>query len=636
MSETTIDQAPSFSAVGDTTTPLDLSPDDAVFSKSPTSNTDGCEATTTCLQRPGSAFTSNPSNQGRVRTGCLVCRARKIKCDEQRPRCQKCTKSKRSCVYKRGPPPPVPLHSGSDGAEFHQPPQIHSSPPPLANLSPAAQHTDLLSNEQLLSTESASAGPFLPAQTPEEAATAADPASVVLPAPTNNPHHQTVSHRQDTDLNNADSPYARFYNTSLDIYLVTTLDWLGASVQPPRSFSYFIDEVDCPFISPFDRLNWTRLKIHITQLAVQDLTVATAILVTQNLYRVLINGLPISNATSEYQAAVANFQTMVGDDETNFDIILAVAFLLCLCEVILPNEDGPAFCGFNQAFETRLRAWLRSLQISPISLRICTWLQFLHVATKRVGSCGIMSETMFSLLSNNIILVPSLSILDRYADSADAMYDIISAPVFAFYLELQRISNQIQGLSHYRRSRIAPSDQAEVADIAVRLKNDMTTLWDARPGPLRFQPSQLREDLRSTIAEPLITVAGLCTAAYAIETVALRRILGDPPFPSPESGPALRQIREVIEGDWNVRNKNGALNPGYVRPLFLFAIENTQPEETGWAVARLRETTSSPLSRSDFVASLAEALSEAQRTEQRRVTTKYFCCRFFNVPPALI
>ncbi|KAL6240710.1 hypothetical protein RBB50_012420 [Rhinocladiella similis] len=516
------------------------------------------------------------------------------------------------------------------GAERQQPPI--QSPPPLATLSPAALQTELLSNEQLLSTESTSAS-FLPAQTSGQTATA-NPASVEVPTPANNPH-QIVSHRQNTDLNNADSPFARFYNTSLDIYLVTTLDWLGASVQPPRSFSYFIDEVDCPFISPFDRLNWTRIKIHITQLAVQDLTVATAILVTQGLYRVLINGLPISNATSGYQAAVASFQTMVGNNETNFDTILAVAFLLCLCEIILPNEDGPAFCGFNQAFETRLRAWLRSLQISPISLRICTWLQLLHVATKRVGSCGIMSETMFSLLSNNIILVPSLSILDRYADSADAMYDIISAPVFAFYLELQRISNQIQGLSHYRRSRIVPSDQVEVADIAVRLKNDMTTLWDARPGPLRFHPSQLREDLRSTIAEPLITVAGLCTATYAVEVVALRRILGDPPFPSPESSPALRQIRDVIEGDWNVRNKDGALNPGYVRPLFLFAIENTQPEETRWAVARLREIKSS-LSRSDFVASLAEALSEAQRTEQRRVTTKYFCCRFFNVPPALI
>src|ERR1700744_5139612 len=38
--------------------------------------------------------------RGRVRTGCLTCRARKVKCDEQRPSCYKCTRAKRHCHWK--------------------------------------------------------------------------------------------------------------------------------------------------------------------------------------------------------------------------------------------------------------------------------------------------------------------------------------------------------------------------------------------------------------------------------------------------------------------------------------------------------------------------------------------------------
>jgi hypothetical protein len=120
-------------------------------------------------------------------------------------------------------------------------------------------------------------------------------------------------------------------------------------------------------------------------------------------------------------------------------------------------------------------------------------------------------------------------------------------------------------------------------------------------------------------------------AAYLAEVVALGRTLGDPPFASPEAVQAMSKMRDLIEGDWNA-SSGGALNPGYLRPLFVYAIESLSKEETLWAVNRLRQIRS-PLSRSDFVASLAESLGEAQREKGRRVTTKYFCYQTFGVPP---
>lgn len=34
-----------------------------------------------------------------TRSGCLCCRQRKVKCDEQRPRCRRCRDSGRTCIY---------------------------------------------------------------------------------------------------------------------------------------------------------------------------------------------------------------------------------------------------------------------------------------------------------------------------------------------------------------------------------------------------------------------------------------------------------------------------------------------------------------------------------------------------------
>ncbi|KAK9471261.1 uncharacterized protein V1510DRAFT_420897 [Dipodascopsis tothii] len=35
----------------------------------------------------------------RTRSGCLTCRQRRVKCDEQHPRCLRCTKGNRACVF---------------------------------------------------------------------------------------------------------------------------------------------------------------------------------------------------------------------------------------------------------------------------------------------------------------------------------------------------------------------------------------------------------------------------------------------------------------------------------------------------------------------------------------------------------
>ncbi|KAI0663505.1 hypothetical protein C8Q70DRAFT_361513 [Cubamyces menziesii] len=85
----------------------------------------------------------------RSKTGCLTCRGKKIKCDETKPKCMRCTHGQRECTWpegvptrkkptsKREPPSPIdgmeesrPSTAGSSGmSEAATPPTRGPSPP---------------------------------------------------------------------------------------------------------------------------------------------------------------------------------------------------------------------------------------------------------------------------------------------------------------------------------------------------------------------------------------------------------------------------------------------------------------------------------------------------------------------------
>lgn len=52
--------------------------------------------------------TSKRKSASKVRTGCIVCKARHIRCDESKPQCGPCQKGSRQCQYSVGPVRPYP------------------------------------------------------------------------------------------------------------------------------------------------------------------------------------------------------------------------------------------------------------------------------------------------------------------------------------------------------------------------------------------------------------------------------------------------------------------------------------------------------------------------------------------------
>ncbi|EXJ80696.1 hypothetical protein A1O3_06980 [Capronia epimyces CBS 606.96] len=423
---------------------------------------------------------------------------------------------------------------------------------------------------------------------------------------------------------------------SRDIELTTTMDLLTAGEVPLQpSVLFFVEAVECPWITPYDGVNWEKVKIEVADVGMSNKSVGLAIMAISALYKAQLNNLPMSKALSLYHRSRAWYQKHLSNQSQDFGTILIITILLCLFETI-HYETAPVLRELHDIFVGRLESWAQqNPPHSEQSLRIIAWLRLLHTATIRGGGRGIIPDSIVTGLRYFDGGVSNLSLPSSHqSDMSTHVYEMLSAPIFKFYYQLQVISGEICKLTHYHRSRTTAVDQDEVAQQLTQVRLRLHLLWESRPATQRQTPEELRSHLGLKIADPLTTLIGACTAAYHAEFIEMGRVLGDPVSKSTETKQAMRQIRGFVDGDWNAYD-GSKLNSGYLRPLFLYAIECMDPEENRWAVERLRHV-QNPVCRSDFWASFGEALFHAQLQKERRVTSKYFCTWYFGVPPPFI
>ncbi|KND86236.1 Sterol uptake control protein 2 [Tolypocladium ophioglossoides CBS 100239] len=568
--------------------------------------------------------------RGRVRSGCQTCRSRKVKCGEQRPICNNCARLKRHCVYAprvKRQPEAVSRHEGvileknrfSDGGPAQEMDSV--SPAKLSPLSQEQACSTRESDPLSVAADASWGDPLQSSESPFTPDTSSGEATL---------QRNAVSIRMDdTQFINASTSVL----ISRDIQLTTTIDFLATHEAPLRpAFSFFIQAVECPAITPYDMVNWHRMKTFVVELGTTNAAVATAILAVEALYRTQLYALPSTKAVSIYHASRATYEKLLDDTTQDFSTIIIISFLLCLFEAI-HYDMVSVLRDPSELFIHRLASWSKQESPhSPLSLRIVAWLRLLHATAIRAGGPGLLSETVRNLLPRHDEGTPNLRPPpDEQMDVPTSLYEILSAPIFNFYLELQRISSDVAMLTHYHRSRTTGADQEEVVQQMTLLKSRLYSLWEHRSAAECQHPQDLRAHLAPDISEPIITLIEICAAAYYTEIVEMGRVLGDPQSSSTESKQATRRIRDIVDSGCSA-SSGGKISSGYLRPLFLYAIESMDREEAEWAVERL-ERIKDPICRSDFFASFAKALLDAQLSNGRRVTSRYFCERFFGVSP---
>ncbi|KAF5985087.1 transcriptional regulatory moc3 [Fusarium coicis] len=579
--------------------------------------------------------TRHQGYRGRVRSGCLTCRARKVKCDETKPVCNNCTRLQRQCTYKprmvfrqtasadNSPPGQASsLHFEgiSQGLEPHDTSQSHSSPSltnDYGNQGPS----------KVLSTERTNQTPFL-----YEGRTNVDVTACLQKAL----QCRSAVPILDDNYERDESPLNLI---SRDIELTTTLDILTLRTQSPYMTEVFLTTVECPGITPFDPLNWKLAKQHIVHLGKSCLAVSSGITAVATLCSGQVFALSTPESLSRYHPARKNVEELLGDDEKDFDFVLVAVFLLCMFELIHSGDITPYLREPSRIFTRRLQAWAQTqTSYSELSTRIVAWLKILYSASFRGGAMGLLSERVVSLLPNFAGPIPNLRPpVDQEPEISNHLYEVLSAPIFDFYCQLQTLSGEIAKLSLYHRSRTKRQDQQEVVERMATLKTRLRALWESRCATQRQSPEHLRSQMVPRIADMISSLISICEAAYHAEFIDIGRQLGDPVSQSPDSIEALDKIREIVESHCSSDDEGRAraINPGYLRSLFLCAIESTDKEQTDWAIENLAKI-QNRVYRAEFFSAFAKALSEAQTRNGRRVTSRYFCIWYFGITPPFL
>ncbi|KJR86036.1 uncharacterized protein SPSK_09034 [Sporothrix schenckii 1099-18] len=447
------------------------------------------------------------------------------------------------------------------------------------------------------------------------------------------PDQTTATFSSESSLNGGDTSMALI---SRDIELTVTIDVLALRTESPHMTTLFLEHVECPGITPFDSCNWELAKRYIVHFGQSCPAIHSCITAVSALYKGHLYALPLSGAQSHYYSAKRHVDDLLNDHGKHFDLTLVAIFLLCLFEFIHAGDLTPHLQEPSPLLVRRLETWSQDVSShSKLALRIVAWLKILQSSTTRGGATGLLSKRVFRLLPSHDGPIPDVdSPPGHEADASNYLYQLLSGPIFHFYCRLQELSRQIAKLTLYHRSRTTSRDQQEVVNRMASLKAQLHALWESRSVTQSQLADELRAQLAPTIASRLTTLISICNAAYFAELVEIGRQLGDPLSKLPDSRDALLKIRETVERESTFGNQGSEnnVNGGFLRALFLYAIESTEQVQIQWAVEKIAHI-HPRIYRGQFFSEFAKSLSEAQIQKERRVTSRYFCIWYFGVSP---
>jgi hypothetical protein len=143
-------------------------------------------------------------------------------------------------------------------------------------------------------------------------------------------------------------------------------------------FPYFTTNINPPFITPWDSLNWRRIRNHIARLGAQNTTISATIRALEALYAQSAEATDITDAMPQYFTAKSSYVSMLKDEDADLEMTLIATFLLCCFEMVAqqdtvsttPRQTGPVI--------SRLETWSRGQPLTPIPRRIVAWFSMFH------------------------------------------------------------------------------------------------------------------------------------------------------------------------------------------------------------------------------------------------------------------
>jgi hypothetical protein len=552
----------------------------------------------------------------RVRTGCLTCRSRKVKCDEARPFCYNCTRVNRACLY--------------------QSPQLshYCRTPTHQDQAPGLSHPEAIATHDRIQDPIPNNGPFSDAVgEPITASPWLNPSPLDDDGPMD--FNFITGEWGDLLPGIMDEDFPR--PVSSPSPTIRSAPNASNSVFPSQGspFTYFLSHVEPPFITPWDKSNWTLMKGFICQMAATCPAISTSIKAIETLYESLLesNG-DTTTALPAYFGAKSSYLSLLNDQDPDIEAILIATFLLCCFEIVAQHETVSNTLKQKDALVTRLER--QQQPWSPVCNRIICWLHLLHTKALHLGGRGLLSPKVLDLLQPPRTLLPLTSICSTQPSASDVCLQALQQSLFGFYLELQRISAEVSALNRHHRPRDRPEDELKVDQLSQYIEKRLNFVWQGRPWILDLPAEEISQLVSHPNAlEDLVLLVRLCAISYYAEVIYHARGHGKVPYGSASITEARKEIRAIATSAREACYTGGVLHPAFLWPFFMYSAESTEPEDVDWALESL-DLVSNALWSSSSIKELTTDLAKEQLRKGQRVDSRYFCIERFGILPPFI
>lgn len=507
------------------------------------------------------------SNQ-RSKDGCNTCRKRRVRCNQQRPKCSHCTRLNLDCSWK----------------------------------SKATQDGDLLSDQRAGKqdrnvTSNLAAGTTRP-PTPQSNVSANPSVSLektfdfasflwdqsVPEDPFDDPLSSQWTPGTSSILAAGVSP--DFSNTGNSI--ATT----SQSLSVPQLLEYFKQSDAPPILAPIEtRARWNTMRDLMLSMTTDSSMVRNAVLVfsVMQVYKGNARSTSAFNtfyvqSQEQLTSSVIDLQTQVEGSGGKVQQMLVAAFLLSYVD-LLTDRAAAAHVNLRMAFD--IVSCVDRISLDQPERRLLSWIRLLDGRAVSAGGEGLFLNDDGDEYDHSRSHSPSTD------DAEASVTDYLSKPALRFFQKVQSYTGRIARIDQWHRSRGTVEDETEVMAIGAQIRKDTKRLYQHRHPLMDLAAAgKLSAPLLApTLASTVTRSARVALSNYHAIYIHLHRVAYKTLPRTAEMQDAMTVIRQfshlMVEGD------NNALPVNMLWPLLMWGSEEDSPMERTWVIAAIRQMATS-------------------------------------------
>ncbi|KAL1870789.1 hypothetical protein VTK73DRAFT_2513 [Phialemonium thermophilum] len=557
----------------------------------------------------------------RSREGCLTCKRRKVKCDEQRPRCSHCERLNLECKWRPLGTPSLSYRSPSDPGTKKAPTSTSGSErgagqmrsPAMADPSPDSslfQAPNPHAVNQIFDYASFmwDAGDVWQQVSPG----IGQPMTLgqvvhdggQFPRPDDASRDGMLLSSTSATMTIPDHVVVQEETSEPSTVPDTTN--LSEQLQNPaenhRLMDYFIHAVIPPILAEVEtQKKWFAMRQVLVAMASASRMVRWAILAFSNLMLIRRAGPWLASQQNHYENAMSELAKAT--DEGHADLsepgpqrenLLATLFFLSYVDILEGRMD-PAHMHLKRAYGIFQRG--EKAKFGAVERQFLLWLRLLDARAVSAGG-----EGLFLSKDDEVMLVDTPPANFEAASAAamvadlpdpthepegdieDVLFQVLYQPGIVFFQKVQSFMGRISQIDPWHRSRGTVEDEIEVMNIGASIAADLRTLYEHRPLLMDYAVAGklTAPHVSAHLAFAITRAFRTYLSNYYASKVHLHRVAYKTLPLTREAADALNQIRRlarlIVEG----LDSEEALPVNMLWPLLMLGTEEQDPQERIW------------------------------------------------------